>query len=285
MPQSDHGIKEIADVAGQQLARLAGVECSRWTPLESTLPTTTELLADRAFLARRGRERFAVYFEFYTRWERDAPWDMLAKSSLLSKRVHLPVVCIPIVFKPRGYRPLNGTFRLVAGGGPTQQLWLREVCLWRTKPEAWWEEQPGLMALYPLCQHEMQPRAAIQHAAEAIERKVSSQGPRGEALALLSIFGERAYPILDVERIIGSEKMKESRMLRRAREEGELLRQRAAILQVLRARFGAPAASEFTAALGEMDDLSRLDPLLDTAATCRNVAEFRAALATQRVTP
>src|SRR5262249_9450523 len=147
-------------------------------------------------------------------------------SSLLAKRVHLPVVCIAVVFKPRGYRPLNGTFRLEALGGPTQQLWLREVCLWRTKPETWWEEQPGLMALYPLCQHEMQPRAAIQHAAEVIEHKVTRPGPKSEALALLTIFGERAFPSLDVERIIGSEKMKESKILRRAREEGQLIARR-----------------------------------------------------------
>jgi hypothetical protein len=73
MPESDHGIKEIADAAGRQLARVAGLECSGWAPLESTLPATTELLADRVFRARRGRDRFAVCFEFYTRWQRDAP--------------------------------------------------------------------------------------------------------------------------------------------------------------------------------------------------------------------
>src|SRR5262249_15152695 len=149
-------------------------------------PATTELLADRVFSARQGRERFAVYFEFYARWERNAPWDMLAKSGLLSRRVHLPTVCIAVVFKPRGYRPLNGTLRLEASGGPTQQLWLREVCLWRTKPEPWWEEQPGLMALYPLCQHDKQPREAIRYAAAAIERKVPLPGARDEALALLA---------------------------------------------------------------------------------------------------
>src|SRR5207302_1685596 len=110
------------------------------------------------------------------------------------------------------------------------------------------------------------------HAAEVIERKVSRPGPKSEALALLSIFGERAFPTLDVERIIGSEKMKESRMLRRIRQESELVARRADIIQVLCARFGAPAATEFTAALDEMDDLSRFVPLLDTAATCRNVA-------------
>jgi hypothetical protein len=220
-------------------------------------------------------------FEFYTRWERDAPWDMLAKSSLLARRVHLPVVCIAIVFTPRGYRPLNGTFRLEAAGGPTQQLWLREVCLWQTRPETWWEDQPGLRALYPLCQHGMQPRAAIEHAAEVIERKVTRPGSKSVALALLSIFGEGAFPALDVERIIGSEKMKESKMLRRARQEAELILQRANILRVLRARFGATAATEFTATLDDMDELARLEPLLDLAATCRDVADFRAGLQTQ----
>jgi len=30
MAKPDHGIKEIADAAGRQLARLARLECSRW---------------------------------------------------------------------------------------------------------------------------------------------------------------------------------------------------------------------------------------------------------------
>src|SRR5271166_4988546 len=103
MAKPDHGIKAIADTTGRQLARVAGVECRHWRPLESTLPATTELLADRVFLAQNGRERFVVYFEFYTRWDRNAPWDMLAKSSLLSKRLHLPTVSIVVVFQPRGF--------------------------------------------------------------------------------------------------------------------------------------------------------------------------------------
>jgi len=285
MAQPDHGIKEIADAAGRQLARLARLECSRWGPLESTLPATIELLADRAFLARQGRERFVVYFEFYSRWERQAPWYMLAKSGLLSKRVHLPTVCIAIVFKTPGYRPLKGTFRLSAAGGPTQQLWLREVCLWRTKPEPWWEEQPGLMALYPLCQHEKQPRAAIRHAAEAIERKVATAGPRDDALALLSIFGEQAYPRLDVERIIGSEKMKESKMLRRIRQEGELAAKRSAILRVLRARFRSEPAPNLGSVLDAVEQPGQLEPLLDLAATCSNLDEFQNALQRQGAAP
>ena len=204
---------------------------------------------------------------------------MLAKSSLLSKRVHLPTVCIAIVLKPRGYRPLKGTFRLEAAGGPTQQLWLRQVCLWQTKPEPWWEEQPGLMALYPLCQHKKEPRAAIQHAAEAIERKVPMPGVRDEALALLTIFGETAFPRLDVERIIGSEKMKESKTFRRWREEGRLIEKRADLLKVVRGRFGEPFAGEVSVAISSLDDLARLDQLFDGVVLQGMSQEaFRAAL-------
>ncbi len=279
MAELDHGLKEIADSAGRQLARVAGLECSSWRPLESTLPATTELLADRVFLARQRHERFAVYFEFYARWHRQAAWDMLAKSGLLSKRVHLPTVCIAIVFQRRGYRPLNGTFRLEAAGGPTQQLWLREVCLWQTRPEAWWEEQPGLMALYPLCQHGKQPREAVQYAAETIERQVTIPAPRGEALALLTIFAEWAFPRLDVERLIGSEKMRESRMLRRVRREGELQRQRADILEVVEARFGPQAATELSPAINGLEDLDQATRLFRLALRSQSLEEVRSALA------
>lgn len=278
MAEFDHGIKTIAETTGRQIARLAGVECQRWRPLESTLQTTTELLADRVFLAQQGRQRFVVYFEFYTKWDRNAPWDMLAKSGLLSRREKRPTLCIAVVLRRQGFRSAEGQLRLEAAGGPTQQLWFREVCLWELTPESWWEDEPGLMALYPLCGHGRPPREAITHAVQAIERKVSAAGQRADALALLEIFGGLAFPRLDVERIIGSEKMIESKMLRRIRREGELLRQRAAILQVLRTRFGAGSDAEFAAPLDAIDDMAQLEPLLDRAVTCRNLNAFRAAL-------
>jgi hypothetical protein len=67
MAEFDHGIKRITDTSARELARVAGLTCGRLSPLEGTLPTTIELLADRAFRASHGRERFVVYFEFYTR--------------------------------------------------------------------------------------------------------------------------------------------------------------------------------------------------------------------------
>ncbi len=263
MPKPDHGIKELADTSGRQLARLAGMNCGSWRPLESTLPATTELLADRVFQARQGRERFAVYFEFNTRWDRHAPWDILAKSGLVSRRVRLPTVCIAVVFRQRGFRSLEGSFRLQTAGGPTQQVWIRELCLWTVQPEPWWEDDPGLMALYPLCQHGRQPRDAIAFAAAAIERKVPLPGARDEALALLNIFGELAFLRLDVERVIGSVKMKESRMLRRIRQEEALQVKRTDLLKVVRRFHGEAFEAEVADTINHLDDLAELERLFD----------------------
>jgi hypothetical protein len=137
MAEFDHGIKIIAETTGRQLARLAGVECRRWEPLESTLQVTTEFLANRVFRAHRGRDRFVVYFEFYTTWDRDAPWQMLAKSGVLSQRERLPTLCVAVVLQRRGFRSAGGQLRLEVGGEPTQQLWFKEVCLWRLAPGPW----------------------------------------------------------------------------------------------------------------------------------------------------
>ena len=279
MAEFDHGFKMIAETTGRQLARLAGVESTAWQPAESTVQSV-EKLADRVFRAGRGRNQFMVYFEFYTTWDRNAPWDMLAKSGLISQREHLPTVCIAVVLRPGRFRSKGGQFRLEAAGGPTQQLWFKETCLWKLKPEAWWEDEPGLMALYPLCQHGRQPRDAITHAAGVIEAKVASELERAERLALLTIFGELAYPTLDVERIIGSEKMKESRMLRRIRNEEALLGRRAAILRVLRPHLKADPPADLASMLDAVDDVARLESLLDLAATCADLTEFRAALPT-----
>src|SRR5207248_3469923 len=122
---------------------------------------------------------------------------MLAKSGFLSQREHLPTVCLAFVFRRRGFRSAGGQLRLEAVGGPTQQLWFREVCLWEVEPEDWWENVPGLMALDPLCRHGRTPGDAVRHAAEVIERTVTGAGERDDQLYFLGVFGGLAYPRLD----------------------------------------------------------------------------------------
>ena len=67
-----------------------------------------------------------------------AVWSVLAKSGLLSERERLPTRSLVFVLLPQGYRDQDGTFRLEAEPGePTQQVWFKEVCLWKEKPEAY----------------------------------------------------------------------------------------------------------------------------------------------------
>ncbi|MCI0456604.1 MAG: hypothetical protein L0Z62_06445 [Gemmataceae bacterium] len=279
MAEFDHGIKIIATTSGLQLAQIAGVQCQRLEPLESTLQATTELLADRVFLGRQGRERFVVYFEFYTEWDRGARWDLLAKSGLLSRREQLPTVCVVVILLPRGYRSQRGQVCLEVAGTPTQLLRIHEVPLWQTDPQAWWEDVPGLMALYPLCRHGRQPEEAIRHAASAIERRLTVASERNEAMTVLGVFSGLAYPGLSVVNIIGREKMQESSFFREVREEGELLSRRVDILEVMETRFGPGGKADLEAAINTVTDLERLRRLLRVAAGCESVDDFRRALA------
>jgi hypothetical protein len=273
MAALDHGIKMITDTAGRQLARVAGVDCQRLQPIESTLPRTTAQLADRAFRANRGRERFILYFEFYTRWDPNAPWDMLAKSSFLSQRAHLPTVCLAFVFLRRGFRSSGGQLRLEAMGQPTQQLWFREIPLWEQDPQPWWEEVPGLMALYPLCRHGRTPPEAIRHAVEAIEQRVP-EADRREVLALLTIFGELAFPQLNVKGIIGMDLIKDSKLLRSVVAQT----QREDVLHALRIRFGEEAGAALGPLLEPIEDIEQLRGLHALAIRCASIDEFRAGL-------
>ncbi len=151
------------------------------------------------------------------------------------------------------------------------------------KPEDWWDDVPGLMALYPLCRHGRAPREAIRHAADAITRTVSVEPERLDRLFLLSIFAGLAYPRLDVERILGSDVMiRESKLVRKIRNEARLEQLHSDLLLVLRGQFGNAAAAELAASVNAVNDLDLLEQLLQQAINGVSLEAFRAALASQR---
>ena len=283
MAEFDHGTKRIAEASGQKLARIAGVDCATWEPLEGTLPITVELLADRAFRASNATERFVVYFEFFTTWDTGAFWDILAKSGLLSRREKLPTVCVIVVLQPEGAPPKKkGRIQHKVAQKIVQFVALEEVYLWEKHPESWWDAEPGLMALYPLCHHEEEPEAAIRHAAEAIEQNASDLLERRDFLTFLGIYAKMKYPLVNAGNIIGREKMRESAFaqewVEEGREEGSLMRLRASILRVLRSRQKITQTEEFASTLELLKEPDRLEHLLDVAATCATIDEFRTAL-------
>jgi hypothetical protein len=278
MPEFDHGLKIIARESGRSLARIAGLTCRTWKVSESTLQTTMERLADRVFLASQGKERFAVYFEFVTTWDESTPWSILGKSGMIAERERLPVASLIFILQPSGYVPQNGMMRLKIGGDPTQQVWFREKPLWEISPESWWEDEPGLMALYPLCRHGEQPKESILHAATKIEEKEADAAVRGDLLTSLGIFGRLAYPGLDALSLIGREKMKESKAYQEILEEGEIKGEfnayRISVLDVIRSRFGKRNATSFKTALNSVDDPKRLRALHNLALKCDGIAEL-----------
>ena len=281
MPAYDAGFKIVARVSGRALSAWGGVRCQQWEPLGGEVQAT-ERLADRAFRARDGRERFVVYMEAYTRWNAAAPWSVLAKSGLLAERERLPVESLIYILLPRGYRPQAGTFQLARSSGPRQQVWFQEICLWRLEPEAWWEEAPGLMALYPLCRHGRPHREALEYPAQVIRQAVADSIVRADLLTTLGIFGRLVYPELPVLELIGRTHMKESllyqEILAEGRAEGRAEGLRDAVREVLDGRFGEEAASEFTAALSGITDPTRLADLHRLALRCRRIEQFRRAL-------
>jgi hypothetical protein len=281
----DKGFKIAAHNSGREMCRLGAIHPESWEPIGDTLQTT-ERLADRAFRAAQGGESFVVYFEAYTTWRDEARWNLLSKSALLSEREHLPTQTLVFFLTADGYREQDGTFQLAVAGRPTQQLWFHEICLWRERPQPWWEQVPGLMALLPLCDHGRTDEDAVKHAARTITARVADTTVRADLLASLGFFGKLAYPLLDAFALIGRENMREStffqEILAEGRAEGDLLRGRRDVLEALGVRFGTDAAAEFREVLDTITDAAQLSELLRTAIKCRGIGGFRRALRARR---
>ena len=180
---------------------------------------------------------------------------------------------------PQGYREQGGTFRLeTAPDDPTQQVWFREIPLWKETPEEWWEYYPGLMALFPLCKHGMEPPDAVAHAATAIKHQEMDAARRADLLTTLAIFGRLADKNTDVLAIIGREQMRDSPVIQEFIDEGKALGTRQSIREVLEIRFGPEAVSEFKEALDRTANLETLRALLKSAIQARRVTQFRKAM-------
>jgi hypothetical protein len=285
MPAFDSGFKIVARISGRRLAELARIPVDEWTPVVSEVQMA-ERFADRAFRARRGRERFIVYLEAYTFWRKEAPWNLLAKSGLLSERERLPTVCLVFILRPRGYKPQHGQFKLTVKGETTQFVRLHEVCLWEVEPEPWWEGAPGLMALYPLCRHRRPAKQAISYAASAITAATPDTIVRADLLTTLAIFGKLVYQQVDIVGLIGREHMKESPLYEEIKDEGRIEGRiegrletgQADVLAVLEERFGDETAAQFSDVVHAVTKLDELNRLHRLAVRCPSIKEFQRGL-------
>jgi hypothetical protein len=277
MPAFDSGFKIAARTSGRQLADVAINPVDEWLPVVSEVQTA-ERFADRAFRARRGSEWFVVYFEAYTHWRKEAPWNLLAKSGLLSERERLPTLCLVYILRPRGYKAQHGRFQLEVEGETSQYLRLKEICLWQIEPELWWEQVPGLMTLYPLCRHGRPAEQAVAHAAGAIAAATADTIIRADLLTSLAIFGKLAYGQLDVMGLIGREHMKESAIYSEIGDEARVEAVQADVLVVLEERLGVQAAASCRDAVQRVTKQDKLISLLRLAARCDDINAFQRGL-------
>ena len=279
MPAYDHGLKEIAHLAGQGLTRIAGLECTDWTPLESTLQATTERLADRAFRAKVGKDPCVIYMEFVTQWDEDALWSFLAKSALLSERERLPTKFLVFILRKEGHQTHNDSWTLTVDGQSTQQLWFHEIPLWEVVPEDWWVSTPYLMPLFPLCKHGMAEGEAIRHAVEVIQENVASRSELADLFTLLGIFGQLASPGFRINKMIDSELLKESQFLQEMTEilVNDALREERieALNEVLELKFPDADRSQVEKQLATITDSDFLKSLHRVAVTCKTLDEFK----------
>ena len=171
-----------------------------------------------------------------------------------------------------------GRIQFEVGGKVVQFVAVEEVFLWEEKPEPWWDHEPGLMALYPLCHHDEEPEAAIRHAAEAIEQNADHVLERRDFLTFLGIYSKLRYPLVNAIDIIGREKMRESAFAQEWVAEGILISMREVIQGILIDRFGESAAEPFIVSLGMITSREELNRLVKIAYRCPTLAEFEAAL-------
>jgi hypothetical protein len=274
MPAFDSGFKIAARVSGQLMAHVAIRPLDEWRPIVSEVQTA-ERFADRAFRARRGSERFVVYFEAYTHWRRESPWNLLAKSGLLSERERLPTVCLVFILRPRGHQDQQGRFELTVEGETTQFLRIKEICLWQVEPQRWWEAAPGLMSLYPLCRHGRPAREAVSCAAASIQATTPDTIVRADLLTTLAIFGKLAYKQLDVLGLVGREQMKESAIYAEIGEEFRVETMHSAVLANLEERFGKLAAASCRDGIRRVSSMDKLTRLHRLAVRCASTEEFQ----------
>lgn len=277
MPASDHGFKIIARNGAAGLARIAKLDVGPLEPVESTIQTTTERLADRVFRAGRGQARCLVYMEFVTTWDQRVLWPLLSKTGLLAEAERLPVETLVFILRPKGYRSQNGTFRLEINGRVVQQIWFHEVPLWETVPEPWWDQVPALMGIYPLCAHGQSPQKAVGHAARVIDEQVKDPPRRSDFLTTLNVFGEMAYPGLNVTNLIGRAEMEESPFYQRLLHEGRVEQAHKDLRGILEERFGSLPGPLVTR-LEAIPDEKRLHELVLSAVRSPSLDEFQAGL-------
>lgn len=204
---------------------------------------------------------------------------MLSKSGLLSERERLPTRTLVFILTQKGYENQKGTKLLQVAGVPTQQVWFTEIRMWEQEPQPWWDFHPGVMALFPLCKHQMSVSAAVTQAATSIRNREMDGVRRAELLTSLGFFGKLMDRDLDVFALIGRHEVDESGFGKELAKDALERLAREHIAQVIKQRFGEEVLKEVAKALEGVSGEKALEDLFALVLKAKGANRVRKALA------
>jgi hypothetical protein len=269
----DRSSKWLIQHHGDAILRLAGVgDVVWWRPLQAELVQPGQLpdgVLEVQCPNQPGPDLFVLEIATYP--EQRLQEQLLRDSLLvyLDRRV-LPEV-IGLVLHPKGIFRVAESIQLESQRGWTrwQATW-RIVELW-TLPaqELLRTGDPGLMPWVPLTAYEGQPEPVLEQCREIIDREALTS-ERLNLLAVTQVLAKLRYNDPRLLGILGGrDVMIESPLIQEIVAETK----HEAILTFLRARFGS-VPEPVVSALRSIQDVHRLDELVDLAGRCPDLESF-----------
>jgi hypothetical protein len=287
MGEYDKSSKWLIEHHGGSLLHLAGVRgVISWRPLPAEVVQPGQLPDGCLVAELEGHAEPGLFIiEIATYPERRLEEQLWrdALLVLLARRVTPEVVTL--VLHPKGAMRASDriTLQSLLGWTEVSVRW-RVVELWTVPAAALLRtNDPGLMPWVPLAQFEGPPELVIRECREVIDRE-AAPGERENLLAVTQVLTKLRFNNEALLALLGGRKaMIESPLIEEivseATAEIEAKATVNTILTVLRVRIG-PIPPELDSTLRSIQDVRKLEHLVEAAARCESLDEFRAQMDT-----
>jgi hypothetical protein len=277
MHEYDRGSKWLIQHHGDSILRLAGIGgLVSWRALQAEVVQPRQLPDGLLEVQLAGRGDSDLFVLELATYPEPRLSEQIARDVMLvylDRRV-LPGV-VALVLHPKGKFRAGTELALHSRLGLTRlAVGWRVVELWTVPAEALLAaDDVGLIPWVPLSHFSGPPGPLLQQCRERIDRQAAPD-ERANLLAVAQVMAGLRYNDPRLLTILGgSQAMIESPVLQRFVAEGR----HKDIIKFLRVRFG-PLTEDVTAPLQTIVDESKLDELVEAAASCPDLEAFRARL-------
>jgi hypothetical protein len=277
MQEYDRSSKWLIQHHGDSILRLAGVVgIEAWRPLQAEVVQPRQLpdgLIEARLEGKTEPDLFVLELATYpdARIEQQVLRDLTLV--YLDRRI-IPDV-ITLVLHPKGKLEISGASELSSPNGMTRLavVW-RVVQLWSIPALHLLSAQDlGLIPWVPLARFDGPPEPIFRECRRRIDQEALPE-EHENLLAVTQVLAGLRYNDARLFQILGGrDAMIESPVLQELKAEWTRESSRAAIVDVLVARFG-PAAEDLNVRLEAVEDESRLKELVKRAAVCPDLGSF-----------